>query len=104
MENKISLTTLLIDIRSRNPHVQEDITQSLNERGYSDSLGDVKEKMQTSADYTTLLKIPRKVVTGLLTLHSKHHSQAVYGVAAQLPGMRYAEPVKPQMSEFQKEE
>ena len=49
MENKISLTTLLIDIRSRNlVHVsQEDITQSLNERGYNDSLGDVKEKMQT---------------------------------------------------------
>ena len=40
------------------------------------------------------------MVTGLLTLHSKHHSQVVYGVAAQPPGMRYAEPVKHQMNEF----
>ena len=49
MENKISLTSLLIDIRSRNlVHMsQEDIAQSLNERGYGDSLHDVKEKMET---------------------------------------------------------
>ncbi len=49
MENKISLTSLLIDIRSRNlVHMsQEDIAQSLNERGYGDSLHDVREKMET---------------------------------------------------------
>ena len=42
------------------------------------------------------------MVTGLLTLHSKHHSQVVCGVVEQLPGMRYAEPVKHRMSDFSK--
>lgn len=49
MENKITLTTLLIDIRSRNlVHMsQEDIKQSLNERGYNDTLCDLRVKMET---------------------------------------------------------
>ena len=49
MDNKITLTTLLIDIRSRNlvNMSQEEIVQSLNTRGYSDSLHDIKEKMET---------------------------------------------------------
>ncbi len=47
MDNKITLTTLLIDIRSRNlvNMSQEDIVQSLDQRGYRDSLHDVQEKM-----------------------------------------------------------
>ena len=48
MTNKISLTTLLIDIRSRNlmTMTQCDITRNLNERGYCDSLNEVQEKLE----------------------------------------------------------
>jgi len=47
MVDKISLTTLLVDIRSRNlVHMtQDDITHSLNKRGYSDSVNGVEEKL-----------------------------------------------------------
>ena len=48
MTKKISLTTLLIDIRSRNlmTMAQSDITRNLNERGYCDSLDEVQEKLE----------------------------------------------------------
>ena len=49
MTNKISLTNLLIDIRSRNlvNMTHDDITHNLNERGYQDSVNDVVNKLET---------------------------------------------------------
>jgi hypothetical protein len=49
MTSKISLTTLLVEIRSRNliHKTQQDITASLNDRGFSDSVCDVKKKLET---------------------------------------------------------
>lgn len=49
MVDKISLTTLLVDIRSRNlvELSLEEITESLNNRGYSDSMCDIREKLET---------------------------------------------------------
>ena len=92
MENKISLTALLIDIRSRNlVHMsQEDITQSLNERGYSDSLSDVKAKMQTLGRlyYITIppfeinhsSEVSQVLHTAFLEVVRPHHTQPVNDV------------------------
>ena len=50
MTSKISFTTLLVDIRSRNiiHKTQQDITASVNDRGFSDSVCDM-EKLETLA-------------------------------------------------------